>query len=225
MPAYLRSLLAARIIGTHGNPLPFALLCQLPPVFFFRLPKHAPDCVRMLCPASFSPSAQTAACDIVVCLGLQVLAMLCSGEVRLIDLRMMLKTPISSGGSANDWPIVLEASQDALSSLDFSRRLTGGPAALLATVRDGGALLGEFSLGQKFESASRIRTNAHAYAHTHKRTHACTHAHNHATHIGMSYYLHAHRHTVCTRTHRHAATDTISQPHQVCSDRARHSRD
>lgn len=109
----------------------------------------------MLCPASFSPLAQTAACDIVVCLGLQVLAMLCSGEVRLIDLRMMLQTPISSSGSANDWPIVLEASQDALSSLDFSRRLTGGPAALLATVRDGGALLGEFSLGQKFESASR----------------------------------------------------------------------
>ena len=195
MPAYLRSLLAARILGTHGNPLPFALLCQLPPVFFFRLPKHAPDCVRMLCPASFSPSAQTAACDIVVCLGLQVLAMLCSGEVRLIDLRMMLQTPISSGGSANDWPIVLEASQDALSSLDFSRRLTGGPAALLATVRDGGALLGEFSLGQKFESASRTRTNAHRHTRMHTIHTASRTPHTlecHTTYIDM--------HTVRTRT-------------------------
>ena len=154
MPAYLRSLLAARILGTHGNPLPFALLCQLPPVFLFSFAKARSRLCSNALPRLLLSSSSD--CRVVLMgLGLQVLAMLCSGEVRLIDLRMMLQTPISSSGSANDWPIVLEASQDALSSLDFSRRLTGGPAALLATVRDGGALLGEFSLGQKFESASR----------------------------------------------------------------------
>ena len=95
----------------------------------------------------------------------QVLAMLCSGEIRSIDLRMLRRgvsteTFKSYGGSdgtgggddddtrlrvPQEWPVVTDSPHDDADLLEcvLPRRLSGGAETLLATV-SGGALLGEF---------------------------------------------------------------------------------
>ena len=82
---------------------------------------------------------------------LQVLAMLCSGEIRSIDLGMLERGSCTENlgsaglGDPQEWPIVTAASEDVAESLEcvLPRRVSGGSATLLATVK-GGALLGEF---------------------------------------------------------------------------------
>lgn len=98
--------------------------------------------------------------------------MLCSGETRSIDLRMLgrsfcqqsqidrgTETGFADGTSGTqaklcriepqNWPVVKAASDGSAESLAYMpRRLSGGSTTLLATV-EGGALLGEFDMMAK----------------------------------------------------------------------------
>lgn len=81
--------------------------------------------------------------------------MLCSGEIRSIDLRMLRRGVSTETFKSYDddnrlrmpqeWPVVTDAPDDAADLLEcvLPRRLSGGPETLIATV-SGGALLGEF---------------------------------------------------------------------------------